>query len=192
SIVYKLVLLLLVPSCLYFGLWGYRWEDLLLGSRISLKTLVAALVMAGLGFLLNIGHLKAIQENYSVVSVPQVRLAAGIVMALLIAAIPEELFFRGMLQTRLERKYNRSLAILVSSLLFTAWHLPTRYMLSKGVEGQAGDWGQIALHTGVPVLIAGLLFAFHWARYRNIVLLIVTHWAVDILPSASSYLRIPF
>ena len=141
SVVYKFVLLLLVPSFLYFGLWGYRWDDLRLGSRLSLKTIVAAAVMVTLGFLLNASHLKAIEQNYNVVSFPSIRLAIGVMMALLTAAIPEELFFRGMLQTRLEKKFTPLLAILISSLLFTAWHLPTRYMLSQGVEGKSRGLG---------------------------------------------------
>jgi hypothetical protein len=101
SIVYKIVLLLLLPSLLYFGVWGYRWNDLLLGSRTSWKTIVAGAVMVPLGFLLNAGHLQAIRQDYGTVSDPQLRLALGIVMPFLIAALPEELFFRGILQTRL-------------------------------------------------------------------------------------------
>ena len=81
---------------------------------------------------------------------------------------------------------------MITSILFTAWHLPSRYLLSQGVEGQAGHFDQVLLHTGVPVFIISLIFGFHWSRYRNIVLLVLTHWAVDILPSVSSYLKVPF
>jgi membrane protease YdiL (CAAX protease family) len=113
-------------------------------------------------------------------------------MPLFTAALPEELFFRGYLQTRLEKKWNRISAALVATLLFTAWHLPSRYLLSTGVEGQAGDWVNVILNTGAPVFIIGFIFALHWSRYRNIILLILTHWAVDVLPALSSYFKIPF
>jgi membrane protease YdiL (CAAX protease family) len=116
----------------------------------------------------------------------------GVILPLLTAGIPEEFFFRGYLQTRLEKRWNRVSAILLTSLLFMAWHLPSRYLLSHGVEGQAGHFDQVLLHTGLPVFIISLIFGFHWSRYRNIVLLVLTHWAVDILPSVSSYLKIPF
>lgn len=135
---------------------------------------------------------RAFRKNIGNFSDSSLRLAVGVIMPLLTAAIPEELYFRGYLQTRLEKKWNGVVALLISTLLFTAWHLPSRYLLSKGVEGQAGDWGQVILHTGVPVFIVGVLFAIHWSRYRNIVLLIATHWAIDTLPSLSSYFKIPF
>jgi len=192
SIGFKIVLLLIVPAIIYFKIWGYNWKDLLFGIKPSARNVLATLVMVTIGFFLNAGHLKGIQENMGNFSDSTLRLVVGVIMPLLTAAIPEELYFRGYLQTRLEKKWNRIVAILISTLLFTAWHLPSRYLLSQGVEGQAGDWGQVILHTGVPVFIVGVLFAIHWSRYRNIVLLIATHWAIDTLPSLSSYFKIPF
>jgi len=35
-----------------------------------------------------------------------------------------------------------------------------------------------------------LYFGWHWARYRNLPLLICAHWAIDILPSLSSFFGI--
>ena len=192
SIVFKLVFLLFLPSVIFFGMWNYKWKDLSLGSTVSLKTIAAGVLMAALGFMLNISHVGGIRENYGAVSFPHLRLAIGVVMPLFVAAIPEELFFRGMLQTRLEKRYDRSIAILASTILFVSWHLSTRYMLARGVEGQAGNWGEILLNTGVPVFVVGFIFALHWSRYRNILLLIVTHWAIDVLPSVSSYFKVPF
>jgi uncharacterized protein len=192
SILFKIVLLLIIPAIIYFRVWRYEWNDLQLGIRFSGRNCFATLLMVTIGFFLNASHLKGLQENMGNYSDASLRLALGIAMPLVTAALPEELFFRGYLQTRLEKKWNRIAAILISSFLFTAWHLPSRYLLSKGVEGQAGDWGQVILHTGLPVFIIGVLFAFHWSRHRNIVLLIATHWAIDTLPSLSSYFKIPY
>lgn len=192
SIIFKIFLLLIIPSLVYFVVWGYGLKDLLLGIKPTASNIIAATLMFSIGFLLNASHLKGIQQSLSSFEDWRIRLAIGIVMPLFTAALPEELYFRGYLQTRLEKRWNRFTAILISTTLFTAWHLPSRYLLSHGVEGQAGSWIQVIKHTGIPVFIVGVLLAVHWSRYRNIVVLILTHWAIDILPSISSYFRIRF
>jgi membrane protease YdiL (CAAX protease family) len=192
SLVFKILLLLIVPFYVFFMHWKYSMHDLLLGFRPSIRNSLALIAMATLGFFLNASHLNGLSNTIQQTDDASLRLWFGIIMPLLTAAIPEEFFFRGYLQTRLEKKWNRIAAMIVSTLLFTAWHLPSRYLLSKGVEGQAGDLVQVIIHTGIPVFIIGFIFALHWGRYRNILLLVITHWAVDILPAISSYFKIPF
>ncbi len=192
TVLFKIILLLIIPSAIYFFRWKYTVDDLLLGIRPGVGNVVAAILMITAGFFLNATHLTYIQDQLKEFPDASIRMALGIIMPLFTAALPEELFFRGYLQTRLEKKWNRPAAILVSVFLFTAWHLPSRYLLSTGVEGQAGDFGGVLLHTGLPVFVIGLIFAMHWSRYRNIVVLILTHWAIDILPSVSSYFKIRF
>jgi uncharacterized protein len=192
SIVFKIFLLLIVPGFVFFFKWNYTLRDLLLGLTPSFKNIFGALFMTTIGFFLNASHLEDIGNNMDRFADAPIRLGLGIIMPLVTAAIPEEFFFRGYLQTRLEKKWNRLSAMIFSTALFTAWHLPSRYLLSKGVEGQAGDWVQVIIHTGIPVFIIGFIFALHWSRYRNIVLLVLTHWAIDILPAISSYFKISF
>lgn len=192
SIVYKFILLLLIPFFVYFVNWGYRSKDLLLRIQPTLRNVGAGLFFILSGFFLNAGQIRPIQQNFHLFEDSVLRLVVGVMMPLFIAALPEELFFRGYLQTRLEKKWNRFSAILISTLLFTAWHLPTRYLLSNGVEGQAGDLEGILLNTGLPVFIIGFFLAMHWSRNRNIIFLILVHWAIDILPSVSSYFKIQF
>ncbi|HLO81182.1 MAG TPA: type II CAAX endopeptidase family protein [Chitinophagaceae bacterium] len=192
SILFKIFFLLIVPSFIYFGWWKYKLRDLLLGIRPGFSTVVATIVMMLLGFFLNASHLSKISAHYHEHPDAFLRVFIGVMMPLFTAGIPEELFFRGYLQTRLEKKWNRLFAILLTSILFMAWHLPSRYLLSRGIEGQAGHFDQVLLQTGLPVFIISLIFGFHWSRYRNIVLLVLTHWAVDVLPSVSSFLKIPF
>jgi len=67
------------------------------------------------------------------------------------AGIPEEFVFRGWMQTRLEQRFSRAIAIAGTALLFTAWHIPSRYFLAFGEEGKAGDLASVAFNTGVPV-----------------------------------------
>lgn len=192
SLVFKIFFLLIIPSYVFFIHWKYSMRDLLLGFRPTIKNSMALIVMSTLGFFLNASHLSGLSNTIQRADDAAIRLSLGIMMPLFTAALPEEFFFRGFLQTRLEKKWNRLAAMVVTTLLFTAWHLPSRYLLSQGVEGQAGDWSEVIINTGVPVFIIGFIFALHWSRYRNIVILVITHWAVDILPAISSYFKIPF
>lgn len=121
-----------------------------------------------------------------------IRLAAGLILPFLIAGFPEEFVYRGILQTRLEKVGGRFAAISISVMLFTAWHIPTRYLLAQGVEGSAGDLSSVVLGTGVPVAIVGLVFALLWDRYRNLPALIAAHWGVDVLPALIAFLGIDY
>ena len=190
AVVFKLVFLLLVPAYLFFVHWGYRWKDLTLGFHPKLGNWIWGSILVLFGFFLNARHIPRIQDQFPLFEDAPLRLMVGVFLPLLIAGLPEELFFRGYLQTRLEKKTNRLLAILTSSLLFTAWHMPSRYLLAQRLEGEAGDFMSILVGTGIPVFVVSLFFGFHWSRYQNIVLLILVHWAIDILPSLSSFFQV--
>ena len=189
---FKIVLLLLLPSFIYFVAWRYKFRELLFGWRPDARNIIATITLVVVCFFLNASHLGRISDQIHKVDRVPLRLILGIFMPLFTAALPEELFFRCYLQTRLEKISHRIVAIIMTSILFMAWHIPTRYLLSKGVEGQAGDWGQVLLHTGVPVFIISLIFGYLWSRNRNIIILILAHWAIDTLPSISSYLGISY
>ncbi|MFZ9187040.1 MAG: CPBP family intramembrane glutamic endopeptidase [Algoriphagus sp.] len=190
ALVFKLIFLLFIPSYLYFNVWNYSKKDLVLGLRATPTIWFKGILLVLVGFGLNAGHIPGILAQAPLVELAGLKWGIGIVLPLLIAGLPEELFFRGMLQTRLEKRWNTAVAILVSGILFTAWHLPSRFFLASGVEGQAGDLSSVVLGTGVPVLLVSLYFGWHWARYRNLPLLICAHWAIDILPSLSSFFGI--
>ena len=104
SLLFKIGLLLLVPGIIYFLVWKYPLKDLLLGLKPTGKNLLETILFIALGFFINAGHLKGLSEKITLFDDAPVRLIMGIMMPLLIAAIPEELFFRGYLQTRLEKK----------------------------------------------------------------------------------------
>lgn len=78
----------------------------------------------------------------------------------------------------------------MSNTLFTAWHLPTRYLLATGVEGTAGDLPSVLLGTGLPVFIVGLILTLLWDRHRKLVPLIAVHWGIDTLPAVSALLHV--
>ena len=192
AVVFKILFLLLIPALVYFRIWRYSAQDLLLGINPTAWGWLKGAALIALGFLLNARHLSGISDKLPEFADVNLRLALGIVFLFFIAGLLEELFFRGYLQTRLEKLWNAPLAILVSGLLFTAWHLPSRYFLASGVEGNAGDLTSVFLGTGVPVFLVSLFFGWHWARYRNLPLLILVHWAIDILPSLNSFFQIKF
>ncbi len=75
-------------------------------------------------------------------------------------------------------------------ILFTAWHLPTRFLLANGAEGRAGDIGSILLQTALPVFLVGLIFNLLWDRHRRLIPLIALHWGIDLLPATASFFGI--
>ncbi|MBN2361035.1 MAG: CPBP family intramembrane metalloprotease [Deltaproteobacteria bacterium] len=192
-VVFKVGGLLVLPLALFFGM-GYRPGDLAPGWQPSARAALSIAIAFLVGNAINLQHLSRIGNALR--GEPRaglwLALAAAAIVPLVAAAIPEEIAFRAILQTRLEKTCNRPVAIGASVLLFTLWHLPTRYLLAHGVEGQAGDLGSVLLGTAVPVAIVGLVFSALWDRYRNLPLLIGLHYGIDLLPSVSSFLMIEF
>lgn len=190
---FKIGLLLVVP-----GLWvraaGYGIDDLLLGWRPTPRSVATLFGCFVAGFFLNASRLDPVRD--AVAGLPAgeaaMRVGVGCLLMLFAAGIPEELVYRWGLQTRLERAWGRVAAILVTAIVFTAWHLPTRYFNAEGAEGTAGDLGSVLLGTGVPVLIVALILGWAWDRWRNLPALVAIHWGVDTLPSIASFLQLPF
>lgn len=181
---FKLIWMLLVPIA-WLGWRGYRPRDLLAGWSPSIRSALALGTALSVGLLINAGHLGPIRGLLADASpgAAGLGLAVGLVLPLLTAALPEELVFRALLQTRLEAVVGRIVAVVVTAALFTAWHLPSRYLLSDGVEGQAGDLSSVLIGTGAPVLIVGLVLGLLWDRHRSLPVLIVLHWGVDLPPA---------
>ncbi|UJW28530.1 CPBP family intramembrane metalloprotease [Saccharothrix sp. AJ9571] len=94
------------------------------------------------------------------------------------ANVLEEVFFRGMLQTRLEALFGRWPGIVLTSLLFAWLHLPT--------HGQAGSlWAGLPLTLGAIIAfqgVHGLFLGYLWSRYRNLWAQVAAHTAVNTLP----------
>ena len=192
-LLFKAVGLLIVPLVGLRAL-GYRFDHLLPRMRWSAASIVVLVLVFAAGFFLNTQHFERIAARAPAFGEAELvgRVLLGALLALVTAGIPEEVAYRGLLQTRLEAVWGRVPALLLTALLFTAWHLPTRYLLSHGVEGAAGDLASVLVGTGVPVFIVGLIFGWAWDRYRSLPHLIAVHWAIDILPNVSSFLGFSF
>lgn len=99
-------------------------------------------------------------------------LAGAAAFTFLTASVAEEVFYRVLLQTRLEALLGRWPAIGASALLFAALHVH-RY-------GDGPVWEITAV-----ILVSsgglGLLTGYLWSRYRNVWALIVLHGAANAL-----------
>jgi CAAX protease family protein len=189
---FKIVLLLIVPVALHHRL-GHRLQDLLYGWRPTRGAVTRVVVAFLVGAFINVQWVPDIRAAaaHTPAALVAARVTAGALVALFNAGLPEELMFRGFLQTRLERAYGRLPAICLTTVLFTAWHLPTRYFLASGIEGHAGSWASVAKGTGIPVALAGLVFCLAWDRWRNMPALVAAHWAVDAMWGIADYLGAP-
>ena len=189
---FKIGLLLVVPA-LAIRRAGYTTDDLLLGWRPTPAAILRIVLLFFAGLFINAAKIDPIRD--AVAGLPPaeaaLRVGLGCILLLFCAGIPEELVYRWGLQTRLERAWGRVTAILVTAVLFTAWHLPTRYFLAEGAEGSAGDLGSVLLGTGLPVLVVALGLGWAWDRWRNLPALVFFHWGVDTLPSVASFLKLP-
>lgn len=167
---------------------GYRFDHLLPRWRWGPRSAFGVALAFAAGLALNVQYLPGIGAALRRLGAGEaaLRLGLGALLPLVMAGIPEELAFRGLLQTRLEATLGRAAAVVVTALLFTAWHLPPRFFASAGVEGSAGDWGSVLLGTGVPVLLVGLVFGLAWDRYRSLPHLIAAHWGIDLLPGVGA------
>jgi membrane protease YdiL (CAAX protease family) len=161
---------------------GYRLADVLGPWRPTVRAWTAIAIALVAGLAINLQHVGPIGRLLST-DVAWSRIALGFVLPLVAAAIPEELAFRVLLQTRLEKVGGRLFAIGISTALFALWHLPSRFLLASGVEGTAGDLGSIVRATALPVFAVGLVLAAIWDRWRSFPVVVALHFAIDLLPS---------
>jgi membrane protease YdiL (CAAX protease family) len=99
---------------------------------------------------------------------PDWRKALGaLLVTFLFIAIPEELFFRGILQSLLETRLGRSGALVLASVLFGLSHFR---------HGSAFNWRYVLLAS-----IAGIFYGRAWRAHRQIFAAILTHTLVDVV-----------
>lgn len=87
---------------------------------------------------------------------------------LFIAAIPEEILFRGLLQTKLENRFGKPVnAIILASIIFGLMHLPVNIKMYGNLVGVASCIGNNAF--------GGLLIGYLYHRTRSIETAILFH-----------------
>lgn len=95
------------------------------------------------------------------------RLAGALLVTFIFTALPEELFFRGILQNLLETRLGRDRALLVASGVFG---------LSHYVHGPVFNWRYVIL-----AAIAGWFYGRAWRRERRLFASALAHTLVDVL-----------
>jgi uncharacterized protein len=84
-------------------------------------------------------------------------------------AVPEELFFRAWVQNFLERRFGRTLALILASILFGLSHFNKRNPI-----GVHFNWRYVLLAT-----IAGIFYGRAWRDRRRVPASTITHTFVD-------------
>ncbi|HZQ17359.1 MAG TPA: type II CAAX endopeptidase family protein [Terriglobales bacterium] len=101
-------------------------------------------------------------------AVPHIgQVIAALLLTFLLVAIPEELFFRAIIQNLLETRIGRTTALFVAAMLFGLSHFN---------HGAAFNWRYVLLAS-----IAGIFYGRAWRANRQIFASIVTHTAVDVV-----------
>ena len=91
----------------------------------------------------------------------------AVLVTFFLIALPEELFFRGILQNLLETRLGRTGALIFASLLFGLSHFN---------HGSAFNWRYVFLAT-----IAGIFYGRAWRAQRQIFASVLTHTLVDVV-----------
>jgi membrane protease YdiL (CAAX protease family) len=93
--------------------------------------------------------------------------AAAIFGTFLLVAIPEEMFFRGILQNLLETRLGRYGALFTTAALFGLAHFNKRAVF---------NWRYVIL-----AALAGIFYGRAWRENRQILASVITHTAVDVV-----------
>jgi len=93
--------------------------------------------------------------------------AAAVLLTFLLTAVPEEIFFRGILQNLLETRLGRTGALVLTSMLFGLSHFH---------KGAAFNWRYVLL-----AAIAGIFYGRAWRAERKVLASAITHTAVDVV-----------
>jgi uncharacterized protein len=133
-------------------------RDIEIGLReLFFYALIAIPFGLGLGFL----HLHA--------TLPQPLHAMGaFVFTFLFIAIPEELFFRGWLQNLLERRFGRTCALVMTSVVFGLAHWNKQTL--------SFNWRYVLM-----AALAGIFYGRAWRAERRVGASALTHTTVDTL-----------
>jgi uncharacterized protein len=115
---------------------------------------------------LSIGELSGFIHFHAVL--PGVgKTVADVLLTFLLIALPEELFFRSILQNLLETRLGKNAALGLAAVLFGLSHFH---------HGASFNWRYVLLAS-----VAGIFYGRAWRRNRQIFAAIVTHTGVDVV-----------
>lgn len=138
---------------------GYDLTPQLADWRTGLREfLFYAPIVLSLGVLLGFIHWQGLMKR------PQ-EFPAAWIFTFIFVALPEELFFRGLVQNLLERHMGRLRALMLASILFGLSHFN---------KGAVFNWRYVFL-----AAIAGIFYGRAWLAQRRLFASSVTHATVD-------------
>jgi membrane protease YdiL (CAAX protease family) len=112
-------------------------------------------------------------------------LLLSFVLSFLTAALTEEIFFRGIIQSRLAKYLgNEWRACLITAFLFGIYHLPYAYYLKDWPTHGNFLWAVSSVLQ--EQMIAGLLMGVLWFRTKNIFVPVLYHALVNLMPIMTS------
>jgi membrane protease YdiL (CAAX protease family) len=89
-------------------------------------------------------------------------------LPLLVIVLLQELIFRGLLITWLE-KFGKQKALWISVLIFVLFHLMAPY-----------SWSTAGFSFAILTLVGGYFWGWHFLKFRNIYLLTISHFLVNL------------
>jgi membrane protease YdiL (CAAX protease family) len=166
---------------------GLTWADLGFSRSGWVRSTLLGLGLGGLMTLLVLVALlgfRAIGWS-SATTYPQpedpAAFAQVVLRLLLVTALCEELWFRGLLQACWGRLLPPRQAMLVGALLFAAWHLAVWAWTLERVTLTPALQFVLTYPVGLLILgIAGLLFSWLRRASGNLIGPIVAHWVIDV------------
>lgn len=135
-----------------------RWRDLAIGLR---EWLFFAPIAIALGLALHFLRFHPWMPSPAAFAAPWL-------ITFFFVAIPEELFFRGLLQNLLEKRIGRRAALAVASAIFGLSHF------NKGMP--PFNWRYVLLAT-----IAGIFYGRAWLDRRRLFCSAITHTMIDVV-----------
>jgi membrane protease YdiL (CAAX protease family) len=159
--------------------------------RENLKTGLGWAIGLGLGISL-LQSLGRVEELWEMVKTGKAFYMFPLVLALLFftAGFTEEIFFRGILQTRLEKFLGPIGAILTVSVLFSIYHIPYTYLNPNWPS--AGNWGAAIQAAFVNGTMGGVVLGtLYYKTKHNLAATIVLHSLINSIP-AMTLIKINF
>jgi hypothetical protein len=133
-----------------------EWDDIKIGFREwAYFAPIAIVIGLALGFL----HFHA--QWPSAFMFPAAWLSTFVLVA-----VPEELFFRGLIQNLLQRRFSSRTALLLTSVIFGLSHYNKRALF---------NWRYVLLAT-----IAGIFYGRAWRHHGRILASAITHTSIDV------------
>jgi uncharacterized protein len=137
----------------------------LIPGRSALKTGIREWALC-LPFALIIGELLGFIHFHAILP-PVGKIIADVLITFLLIAVPEELFFRSVLQNLLETRLGKNAALILAAVLFGLSHFN---------HGATFNRRYVLLAS-----IAGIFYGRAWRENRQILAAIVTHTSVDVV-----------